>query len=326
MQFIDPISGGTIRPSLVNAISPLGKVIAAWHVSHARKAARRLQWDVAVSRYLSALRCSLLTGKVWVQLGNALGQTGRLAAAEIAYENATRAEPRLALGYKHLGIVLHGTHRHEEGMRALAMALLHAPDDASVRELLNRDGGDRLCEAHLTDAAFDSVDSRLKAGFIGFRATAWRKRARRAARLGDWRTAEQLYRRIIDIRRDDAHSMIQLGHALNEQQRLGEAEGAYRRAVAADPYMSEAWLHLGYILTAQGKHVQAGEAFSVVARLAPSKRKSHPLVMAQEGVSIFSSARGISEKRKEMSLPMGLSLRSQALWLALANRHGGSSN
>lgn len=314
MQIQDPTSGELVEYRLADRLLVHRRIWAVLSTYKARRFARQSDWVGAASEYRAALRNFPFRARTWVQFGNALGKLGDIGGATAAYENAIRAEPMLGLGYKHLGIVTRESRRHEAAIGALVTALLLCPQDEAVKELLEVEGDSAWLEAKLVEAAFDLADKRRGSGYIGLRATVWRRAARRAARKKQWNVAERLYRKIISVRVSDVYSWIQLGHALNKQKKIEAAEDAFRQAVAINPHVADAWLQLGYTLAGQHKKMQADEAFAVVARLAPSRSKLHPFVSAQ----------GENRRRalcgdNRIKMPKGMSGRGQAIWSALAN-------
>ncbi|WP_084490831.1 tetratricopeptide repeat protein [Sphingobium ummariense] len=283
----------------------------------ARAAARRKDWSRAVLLYQRVLRLAPDRGRLWVQLGHAYGQLGDAEAAHVAYLNATQAQPDLAAGHRHLGYVRRSTSRHEEGMRSLARALFLDPADLDVAELLLAEHGAAGMQASLAKAALAHADeTRPTRRPIGLPASWLRSRARKAARRQDWKEAERLYAALTEIRATDPDAFLQLGHALNEQNKQQDAELAYRRAIACDPLYADPWLHLGYVLTAQGQDASAREAFAVVLRLAPDRLAAHPLLSRAERAG--PGAAPPVESVPGLVLPPGLGERETAIWLLLA--------
>lgn len=321
MSLVDPVSKSPFSVSGLAKIRWAAETISWFAARQARSAARRQDWRRACNAYAEALKFSPHTGALWVQLGHGLGNMGRADAAQIAYDNATRAEPRLALGHKHLGFVRFKTSLHEEAMQSLACALFLAPHDADLRNLLAKTEDEAKLEARLAIAALTLADEQPNPGYIGARATFTRAKARSAARRRQWSEAERRYRRLTQLRPRDAYAFIQLGHARNEQNKQKDAEAAYRQAVAAAPLLPDGWLHLGYVLTAQKEHLLAREAFAIVNRLAPGRRREHPILATADPIarldpgptSGLASAPGLI-------CPTGLGHREKSIWLCLATQ------
>ena len=73
----------------------------------------------------------------------------------------------------------------------------------------------------------------------------------------DWKTAEASLDPWLANHPDDARALFDAGYVADAQNRLDDAVGLYRRAIAADPRSFEAHLSLGFLLARQGKPVEA---------------------------------------------------------------------
>lgn len=314
MKLADPYS---ISPFLISNLAkvPILAAPLAWvFIKAARRSARRLDWSSACISYINALKLTPNNGLAWVQLGHSMGHLGQTASAQLAYSNATLAEPKLALGHKHLGLVRYRTILREEGMQSLACALFLNPMDTELRALMvDEESGPRI-ETRIGVAALTFADQHPGSAYIGMHATFLRAKARKAARLRQWAKAESLYRRLAQLHANDAQIFIQLGHALNEQNKHVQAEQAYRRAVTASPLLPDTWLHLGYVLTAQSQHLLAREAFTIVNRLAPARRVIHPILESAD----VKQTETVALVDRRLVCPKGLGDREKAIWLRLA--------
>lgn len=96
-----------------------------------------------------------------------------------------------------------------------------------------------------------------------------RKNGDNARDVGDWRRAEYFYRKHLTFRRNDFPILIQLGHALKEQGKLGDAETAYRQATALRPDDADAHVQLGHALKLSGRKKDALDAYRLSFRLSP---------------------------------------------------------
>lgn len=316
MRLVDPLSKSLFSRSLWARLPWIATPASRFIVLKARKAARLEDWPKACASYTKALGLSPRDGPIWVQLGHGLGKLGYTEASRIAYHNATQVEPRLAAGHKHLGLVRYKTSLHDQGMDSLACALFLNPNDAELRRLMAEDEGEVKLESRLVAAALNLADRHSSPSYIGARATILRAKARAAARRRHWSEAEHLYKRLTRMRPHDAHGLLQLGHALNEQHKKEEAEIAFRRAAAAAPLLADAWLHLGYVLTARKQHLIAREAFAVVNRLAPGRRDEHP-ILEDAGLGAGSPNLSDGPFGKKLICPEGLGSREQFIWHSL---------
>lgn len=319
MNLVDPLSKSPFSISPLSKIRWLAALLSRPAVTRARKAARSSDWSSAYDAYYQALRLVPYSGTIWVQLGHGLGNMGHTDAMQIAYYNATRVQPQSPAGHKHLGLVRYDTILHEQALNSLACALFLAPHDAQLRSLITAREDAVKVEARMAVAALTLADHHPSPPYIGLRATILRTKARAAARRREWSEAERLYRRLTRMRGKDAHAFIQLGHALNEQNKQPEAEDAFRRATAAAPLFADTWLHLGYVLTARKQHLMAREAFAVVNRLAPARREEHPILESAD-LLLQANAALLADTflKRKLVRPAGLGPRERSIWLRLA--------
>lgn len=321
MSLVDPVSKSPLSIFALSRMRWIAIPLSWPLISKARRAARRADWAKASTAYSKALRLIPLSGSIWVQLGHSYGHLGQNDAMHLAYFNATLAQPRLPAGHKHLGFVRYETSLHDKAMDSLACALFLDPRDAQLRDLLVGEEGEAKTEARMGAAALNISDCLANPAYIGIRATILRSKARAAARQRRWLDAERLYRRLTRIRYNDPHVYIQLGHALNEQKKLDAAEIAFRQAVAVAPLFSETWLNLGYILSARKQHMMAREAFAMVNRLAPARRKEHPILESADALQ-SSAATDLPDTflNRRLVRPNDLSPREESIWLRLATQ------
>ena len=318
MKLVDPVSKSPFeirKPKL-----PLFIILfrARQTVRQGRAAARRMDWKTASKAYLEALRLRPNDASVWVQLGHAYGQLKMTDAAQLAYLNATQAKPDYVAGHRHLGYVRRGTHLHDQGMRSLARAMLLDPADRGIAEIFLTEQGEAGTQESLARAALAHADEDRADRPMGFQAAWLRAKARKAARRRDWKAAEKLYAELARLQPANPDAFLQMGHALNEQNRQPEAELAYLRAIACDPLYTDPWLHLGYVLTAQKQHGAAREAFANVLRLAPDRLESHPILASAQALHSPSSAPLTQNGLQMMTCPPELGEREKAIWSLLA--------
>jgi O-antigen biosynthesis protein len=104
--------------------------------------------------------------------------------------------------------------------------------------------------------------------------------ADRARDAREWGLAARLYRETLTRNPDNPSIWVQYGHALKEsgelrdQDKLAEAELAYRRALALDPRVADTYLQLGHVLKLQGKIEEARAAYLRAFALDPSMSNS----------------------------------------------------
>lgn len=124
-------------------------------------------------------------------------------------------------------------------------------------------------------------------GMMGLHWGRWSlRRARRAARAGEWAAAAAAYRRHLAHAPADAAAWVQLGHSLKETGALAEATAAYREAVRIVPGVADGWIHLAHLergnremaiaTLEQALAADAGSAMAVEAMLALGARERLP--------------------------------------------------
>lgn len=88
-------------------------------------------------------------------------------------------------------------------------------------------------------------------------------------------SAERILDVVLTARPDEASALHVYGQMRRVQNRLAEAEGYFRRAVAADPARPEFHFHLGQILLMNGRIDEAIAAFQETIRLRPDLAEAH---------------------------------------------------
>ena len=87
----------------------------------------------------------------------------------------------------------------------------------------------------------------------------------------DWKTAEAKLDPWLATHPDDTRALFDAGYAADAQNRLDEAAGLYRRAVAANPKSFEAHLSLGLLLARQEKPDEARPELTAATTLDPGE-------------------------------------------------------
>jgi tetratricopeptide (TPR) repeat protein len=94
--------------------------------------------------------------------------------------------------------------------------------------------------------------------------------ANRARDAGKWEIASGHYRTVLLRNPNNPPIWVQYGHVLKESGHLGEAERAYRRAIAYDRRVADSHLQLGHVLKLEGKKEEARVAYLQAFALDPS--------------------------------------------------------
>jgi predicted Zn-dependent protease len=87
----------------------------------------------------------------------------------------------------------------------------------------------------------------------------------------DWKTAEDKLNPWLATHPQDARALFDAGYVADAQNRLDDAAGLYRRAIAANPKSLEAHLSLGLLLARQGKPTEARPELVIATTLDPGE-------------------------------------------------------
>lgn len=92
---------------------------------------------------------------------------------------------------------------------------------------------------------------------------------------GEWREAEDAFRRAVEADPASAAAHSKLGVALAHQRRLDEAERVFARAVEVGPRYAPAWSNLGNVYRETGRTEQALEAYERAVAADPDYWVAH---------------------------------------------------
>ncbi|MBI4863418.1 MAG: tetratricopeptide repeat protein, partial [Candidatus Riflebacteria bacterium] len=98
--------------------------------------------------------------------------------------------------------------------------------------------------------------------------------------------AERLYRRVLELKPDQAGARVNLGAALQAQGRLIEAEACFREALDLGPDDTAGHFNLGFALQAQGRPREAEACYRRALQLAPTLVEAHrnlEVVLREQG-------------------------------------------
>lgn len=272
----------------------------------------------------------------WIRLGDCLSAQGRLVEAREAYRNGTDCEHDREAAWLEVGVIARALGELDEARHAATRALAINPEDRAAERLLadvqsaldwseggkldfmsadtvwelmwdahDREGfgealvlleryrllcpGDPFAEASAatiyTDLRrFEAAETWLAACADTLMTTrggegVWtRKRADLLHARRQFAEEEHRRRRLIEL--GPAHSMdwIFLGVCLSAQGRLIEARDAYLRGTQCEGDPDEAWLNVGYIARALGELEDAREAASRALAICPRYPEAETLL------------------------------------------------
>jgi serine/threonine protein kinase/Flp pilus assembly protein TadD len=168
-------------------------------------------------------------------LGNALGQQGQLADAEVALRAAIHFKPDFAMAHSNLGLVLMLQGKLAEAVEECQEAIRVQTDYAG---------------AHFN---------------LGLALAAQNKPAEAVAE----------YREVLRLDRKKYEVHYSLGNALYQQGKIPEAATAFREAVRLQPDHAEAHVNLGNALKRQGKVAEAVNEYHTAIRVKPDLVEAH---------------------------------------------------
>lgn len=175
-----------------------------------------------------------------------------------------------------LGVVLHRHRRTEEAVRVMRHLARLRPDSVMAHANLSvfYAALGRIAEAEEEKALAEQLDTRHALDTRAARRQAeeerQRLRAEAESRIG-------MFREVLDIDPDDPMALSGMGGALEQLERWVEAADYFRRAVAAQPDLSMAWLKLGRCLERLTDTDGARAAYAEGIRRASQKGDFMPL-------------------------------------------------
>jgi tetratricopeptide (TPR) repeat protein len=225
-------------------------------------------WTTAAQHYQLYLQAKPKHFAIWVQLGHALKELGRLPDAHAAYSQAQRLNPLDADLLLSLGHVCKLMDRRDE---AIAFYRQSAEQDGNAHA---RDELQRL-RAHPAAAVKDGPAPTSPPPALRTWATRlFNIGARRQLALADaardrrdWISAVEHYRCYLMARSSHFAIWVQLGHALKEGERRDEALLVYDEARRLNPNDADLLLNMGHLYKVMGDTENASACYRRSAEL-----------------------------------------------------------
>ena len=172
-----------------------------------------------------------------------------------------RLDPRLAAAHANQGLLLLQQSRVEEALRLLVRAVGLDPD----------------------------------------RPVYWQHLAEVYGGLEQYHAAIQCWKRVLALTSEDRASLhLALGQALEEANRLDEAEEHYRIAATLEPDSSAPWVHLGVLDQARGEFARAEASYRAAIQLEPAYDPAHArLAMLLGGALPAADLEALTERLSE---------------------------
>ncbi|QIP34145.1 tetratricopeptide repeat protein [Komagataeibacter rhaeticus] len=241
--------------------------------SKARKAARSGQWGEAARYYRELCKQRNPSVKDQIQLGHVLKENEDFDAALTTYLHAADTNPHYVDAQRQAGLFLKLRGYRKEAATYFARALAMDGSLSDMRDELRSVGvkDDTARDAcHLRGGLTSTEVQGHAPGLLArLRMALSLRQARAAARRKAWPEAENSYRKVLKYAPGQVRFLIQLGHALREQDKADEAVDCYRRALLLTPRDPELYIHLGAALKQQGRIDSALGAYLAAWRLRP---------------------------------------------------------
>ena len=234
------------------------------------------QWSEAVRLYQLFLKKEARRADIWVQLGHALKELGRIDEAELAYRRSLIMAPNCADTYVQLGHALKirgdladavecykAAYRLDLNLGSARQELLSA---GIQLDTIDRHAPQSPVQGDQRPATLQLLakGAQLRSYFDLRRAA---DHARGERRFGD---AADLYRSFLAFAPQDAAIWVQLGHALKETGNLHDAENCYYRALRIDRGQADTFVQIGHILKLKGDRNGAIEHYKIAHQMEPS--------------------------------------------------------
>ncbi len=194
---------------------------------------------------------------------------GDIAGAAVAYEDATRSNPRFAEAWSNLGNVYRQLGRRDDALRAYEAAIRTKPDFAAVHCNL----GALLIELERYGEATRALEAAIRLAPQLPEAYANLGQALRRDRRYEASIAAS--RKAIELRPNYRDAYLNLGAAAFEIDELDDALLANRRAIEIDPAHAQAHCNLASVFHALGRYEEAIAACERAIALRPDYAEAH---------------------------------------------------
>jgi tetratricopeptide (TPR) repeat protein len=251
---------------------------AAWPYYLGVLASGRGQTSEAIDSLRQALALDPDYLPTYLRLGNVFLADGQLAAADGMYTTLVAKAPEDSWGYLGRGKVARRQGRLSEASELLERAVARAPDDREGTYLLamtyrelgrpevarqHLEGLDRRSRAWPPDPLMELI----RTGRQDLQSLV--QMANRMFAQGDAKSAETLYRTVLDSDPDHFDALYNLGVVYRDQHRLPEAQASFEAAIRSRPDHAEAHFALAVIYASQQQLEKAAAEIETVLRLDP---------------------------------------------------------
>jgi tetratricopeptide (TPR) repeat protein len=251
---------------------------AAWPYYLGVLASGRGQTSEAIDSLRQALALDPDYLPTYLRLGNVFLADGQLAAADGMYTTLAAKAPDDSWGYLGRGKVARRQGRLAEASELLERAVARAPDDREGTYLLAMTyrelGRPEVARHHLEGLDHrsrawppDPLMELIRTGRQDLQSLV--QMANRMFAQGDAKSAETLYRTVLDSDPDHFDALYNLGVVYRDQRRLPEAQASFEAAIRSRPDHAEAHFALAVTYASQQQLEKAAAEIETVLRLDP---------------------------------------------------------
>ena len=198
-----------------------------------------------------------------LNLGNALGRSGRLEEAAASYRRALSIQPNFAEAYNNLGEVQSELGQLDEAAGSFRHAIQIRPELAEAHQNL----GKTLLRLGHYDEALDGCHRAVR--LAPESASAHNSLGNAYSRLGRFDDAINSFRRALALNPQFAEAHANLANSLRSTGRLEEAVNGYRLAIQINPHFVPAYTELATALRLQRLTAESEAACQEALRIAP---------------------------------------------------------
>jgi protein O-GlcNAc transferase len=194
---------------------------------------------------------------------------GRLDAAEAAFTEAQRLEPKNAFVYFHLAEIHVQRREFREAIVDFRQAIERDPREPQFYF--------RLAALYAQLERFHDAQQALKE-LLRIRpayADAYLLLGRLAQEQGDHALAEQQFRHYLKLRLGNPEGLSQLGVSLLTQEKYPEAESRLKQALGKNSNLAAAHYNLGLLYSRRGKDLSAKSHLEAATRLLPGNAQAY---------------------------------------------------
>jgi tetratricopeptide (TPR) repeat protein len=270
-----------------------------WHLKPPRP-------DEAVRYLTAAVALRPQNARAHLNLGNALGEQGKLDEAIAAYKRAIRLQSEYPAAYNDLGLAMEKEGKHNEALANYRKAIELKPDFAvaysNIGNVLMEQGEVEEALAHFRKAIEIDPNSGAAHNDLGI------------ALAGQGKVEEAIacYRKAMELLPKNPAPFTNLANALRKKGNFGEAIALYQKAIKIDPYDASTYNSFGGAMAEQGKFEEAISLYQKAIDLKPNSDHYCNLALAfakqhryEEAITAYQKAIELNPSDAEAHIDLG---------------------